>query len=191
MLPTSITAYRKELNQCFEELDEAKLQAALIHIMSRGRRIFILGNGGSAATASHMAVDLAKIDVIGYPRLQVISLTDNLGLTTAIANDISYTEIFTEQLKNLVSYKDIVIAISVSGNSPNVLSAARYAKKRGAKVIGFIGFNGGNLKELVDVDITVSSKNYGVVEDFHLSLNHIISQFIKRFREKDEAWHVL
>jgi D-sedoheptulose 7-phosphate isomerase len=160
--------------------------------MTRRSKIFIIGNGGSASTASHMAVDLAKgTQVKGYPSLRVISLTDNVGMITAWANDLAYEEVFTEQLKNLLSYKDVLIAISASGNSPNILSAVRYAKSRGAATVGFIGFGGGKLKDLVDVDITVSSHNYGVVEDFHLTLNHIISQFIKQFRERREAWHLI
>lgn len=192
MLPTNIIAYRKELSRCFDELDQEKLQRVLIYLMTRRSKIFIIGNGGSASTASHMAVDLAKgTQVKGYPSLRVISLTDNVGMITAWANDLAYEEVFTEQLKNLLSYKDVLIAISASGNSPNILSAVRYAKSRGAATVGFIGFGGGKLKDLVDVDITVSSHNYGVVEDFHLTLNHIISQFIKQFRERREAWHLI
>jgi|SRR5271157_1323417 len=191
MLPTNIAAYRKELNQCFDELDQAKLERVLVQLMRRESKIYIIGNGGSASTASHMAVDLAKgSQVEDYPSLRAISLTDNVGMITAWANDLTYEEVFTEQLKNLLTHKDVVIGISASGNSPNILSAIRYAKKRGAMTIGFAGFGGGRLKDLADIDITVSSHNYGVIEDFHLSLNHIISQFIKGFRERREVWHL-
>jgi len=192
MLTPNIAAYRKELNQCFDELDPSKLEQVLVQLMRRESRIFVIGNGGSAAAASHMAVDLAKgSQVEGYPPLRATSLTDNTAMITAWANDSEYGEVFTEQLKIMMSHKDVVIGISASGNSPNVLSAIRYAKERGATTIGFIGFDGGKLRELVDIDITVSSRNYGVVEDFHLVLNHLISQLIKKFREKGEAWHLL
>jgi histidinol-phosphate phosphatase family protein len=106
-------------------------------------------------------------------------LTDNVGLITAWANDANYESVFEEQLENLLEPKDVVVAISASGNSLNVLRAAELARKRGAVTIGLIGFGGGQLKNLVDVDITVSSRNYGQVEDFHLSVNHILSQYVK------------
>jgi D-sedoheptulose 7-phosphate isomerase len=189
MLETKIAAYRKELQQCFDEIDPKKLEEIVVYLLKRGRTIFILGNGGSASTASHMEVDLAKGTLVaGYPRLRVISLTNNMAVITAWANDVGYEVVFTEQLKSLMKRDDIVIGISASGNSPNVLSAMRYAKEQGAITVGFIGFGGGKLKDLVDIDITVSSHNYGVVEDFHMSLNHIISQFIKEFFEEGEQW---
>ena len=184
-----IATHHKELEQCFDELRPATLEQIAMEILKRGRTIFILGNGGSASTASHMAVDLAKgAQVEGYPRLRVISLTDNIGMITAWANDANYGVIFEEQLKSLMKHGDVVIGISASGDSPNVLSAMKYAKDLGAVTIGFIGFGGGRLKQLVDIDVTVSSHNYGVIEDFHLSLNHIISQFIRQFLEGGERW---
>jgi len=185
-----IAEYRKELNQCFDELDLKKLERVVIELNKRGRTIFILGNGGSASTASHMEVDLAKgAQVKGFPKLRVISLTNNISAITAWANDDSYEVVFEKQLEIMMRRDDLVIGISASGNSPNVLAAIKYAKKNGATTVGFIGFGGGKLKELVDIDITVSSRNYGVVEDFHLILNHILSQFIKKHREGDEHWN--
>jgi histidinol-phosphate phosphatase family protein len=106
-------------------------------------------------------------------------LTGNVGLITAWANDTNYDSVFEEQLENLLEPRDVVVAISASGNSLNVLRAAEFARKRGAVTIGLIGFGGGELKNLVDIHITVSSRNYGQVEDFHLSVNHILSQYIK------------
>ena len=184
-----IATYRKELQQCFDELRPATLEQIATEILKPGRTTFIFGNGGSASTASHMAVDLAKgAQVEGYPRLRVVSLTDNTAMITAWANDASYYFVFEEQLKSLMKRGDVVIGISASGDSPSVLSAMIYAKENGAVTIGFIGFGGGKLKQLVDIDVTVSSRNYGVVEDFHLSLNHIISQFIRQFLEGGEQW---
>lgn len=188
-MQAKITTYRKELNQCFDELDFKKLEQVVIHLNKRGRTIFILGNGGSASTASHMEIDLVKgTQVNGFPRLRVISLTNNMAAITAWANDVHYQNVFQEQLEGLMRRGDVVIGISASGNSLNILQAMAYANMNGAVTIGFIGFNGGVLKHMVDIDITVSSQNYGVVEDFHLSLGHIISQFIKQHREGGEHW---
>ena len=184
-----IAEYRKELNQCFDELDPVVLERIVIAMLGRGRTIFIIGNGGSASTASHMAIDLTKgTQVEGGHRLRVISLTDNVAALTAWANDSSYNDVFTEQLKVLAKRDDILIAISVSGHSENVIEAVSWANKHGVGTIGFIGNDGGELKTLVDADITVSSRNYGVVEDFHLSLGHILSQFIRKHIEGGEHW---
>ena len=185
---TDIVDYKKELDSCWNELVPGKLERIISQLMKRDTHIYIIGNGGSASTASHMAVDLAKgTQVKGFPSLRVTSLTD-CAMITAWANDTSYDHVFEEQLKTCLRSQDTVIAISASGRSLNVVDAVSYAKVVGATTIGFIGFKGGVLKHLVDYDITVSSKNYGVVEDFHLSLNHMIAQFIKRFRERGEKW---
>ena len=188
-MQTKINQYRLDLEECFDELDYEKLKKIVIHLMHLGTTIYIIGNGGSASTASHMETDLAKTTSLdGYPKIKAVSLTNNTSLITALANDLSYETVFVEQLKGFLKHGDIVIGLSVSGNSPNILAAMKYAREKGAVTIGFIGFGGGKLKDLVDIDITVSSCNYGVVEDFHLSLNHILSQFIKEFREEGEKW---
>jgi D-sedoheptulose 7-phosphate isomerase len=185
---TDIVDYKKELDSCWNELVPGRLERIISQLMKRDTHIYIIGNGGSASTASHMAVDLAKgTQVKGFPSLRVTSLTD-CAMITAWANDTNYNHVFEEQLKTCLRSRDTVIAISASGRSPNTISAVQYAKKVGATTIGFIGFGGGVLKGIVDHDITVSSKNYGAVEDFHLSLNHTISQYIKRFRERGEKW---
>lgn len=188
-MQNKIRSYRKELNRCFDELDPKILERIVITMLGRGRTTYIIGNGGSASTASHMAVDFTKGTQIekGH-RLCVASLTDNVAVLTAWANDVSYNGVFTEQLKVLAKRDDILIAISASGNSENILEAVRWANEEGLGTIGFIGFGGGKLKSLVDADITVSSRNYGVVEDFHLSLGHILSQFIRQHLEGGERW---
>ncbi len=180
-------SYLRGLVECHQEISREKLEHIVELLMDayrHGRKFFILGNGGSASTASHMACDFGKGTVIpGKPRLRVISLSDNMALLSAWANDASYEVVFKEQLENLLEPGDVVLGISASGNSPNVLRAMEYAKQHGAVTIAFVGFGGGKLKGLVDVDITVSSKNYGQVEDLHLTLNHIVSQYLKeRFR---------
>ncbi len=178
-----VSRYRKGLEQCYDELPIEKLER-LAQILSKarsmGRRVFFLGNGGSASTASHMAVDFGKgVAISQQRRLKALSLTDNVGLITAWANDASYSGIFREQLENLLEPLDVVVAISASGNSPNVLEAVEFARSRGAVTIGLIGSGGGRLKELVDIDITVSSRNYGQVEDVHLTIDHILSQYLR------------
>lgn len=188
MLATSVfsdqaSSYLQDLRACFLELSLDRLEDVLrilLRAQQDGRKVFILGNGGSASTASHMACDLGKgASVPGKPRLRVISLADNPALLTAWANDASYEVIFEEQLQNLLESGDVVVGISASGNSPNVVRAIEYAKRRGATTIGFSGFGGGRLRELVDTDVTVSSRNYGQVEDLHLVLNHILSQSLR------------
>ncbi len=124
--------------------------------------------------------DLGKgAAVEGKQRLRAISLTDNVALATAIANDIGYESIFKEQLVNLLNEGDVVIGLSASGNSPNVLEAIRYAKDKGAIAIGLIGFGGGVLKEIADKSIVLSSRDYGMVEDSHLILEHLLSRLAK------------
>ena len=142
--------------------------------------VFIMGNGGSAATASHFACDLGKGTICeGKPRFRVVSLNDNMPLITALSNDFGYDRVFIEQLMNLINPGDLVISITGSGNSPNILKAVEYAKRQGAKTIGLIGFGGGKLKKMVDEHITISNTNYGQVEDIHLILAHAISQYFK------------
>jgi len=155
------------ITQVVDILDEAR---------GKGRRVFIFGNGGSAATASHFASDLAKGAIRpGKPRLKAFALTDNVPLLSAWANDSTYENIFAEQLENFIEAEDIAIAISGSGNSVNVLNGVKKAKAKGATAIGFIGFGGGKLKELVDVAVVVPSYNMKQVEDIHLLLEHIIT----------------
>jgi D-sedoheptulose 7-phosphate isomerase len=181
LLRDFVTFYQQGLDSYYRELSLEKLQQALDLIAQahpQGRKVFFLGNGGSA---SHTSCDFRKGTACpGIPRLRVIALTDDMPLITAWLNHAEYDAIFKEQLENLLDSGDIVIGISTSRNSPNVLRAIEYAKQHHATTIGFIGFGGGKLKDMVHVDITVSSTDYGVVEDFHLCLNHILSQYFKR-----------
>ncbi len=148
---------------------------------AKGNRIFTFGNGGSAATASHFASDLSKGAMCpGKPRIKAFALTDNIPLLSAWANDTAYENIFGEQLENLVEAGDIAIAISGSGNSQNVLNGVKVAKAKGASTIGFIGFDGGKLKSLVDLAVVVPSDNMEQVEDIHLLLGHIITTCLRK-----------
>lgn len=145
--------------------------------------VFIMGNGGSAATSSHFVSDLAKGTIVdGEKRFRAIALTDNIPLITAWSNDSDYSDIFAEQLKNLLRPGDIVIGISGSGNSKNVLKAIDYASKNGAKTIGFVGYDGGKLKNMVDVCILADIHYMQKAEDVHMLLEHMLTSAI---RERD------
>lgn len=147
----------------------------LLESAHRGRKVFICGNGGSASTASHFACDLAKnTRTAGAPSFRVIALTDNIPLMTAWANDTGYDNIFAAQLDPLVEPDDVVIGISCSGNSANVLKAMAVARQRGATTIAFTGDHGGRLKEMVDLCIQVPSPRIEQQEDVHLILEHCI-----------------
>lgn len=142
--------------------------------------IYIIGNGGSAATASHMVNDLGiGLKRRGLKNLKVQSLADNTPVCTAIANDIGYENIFYMQLKDTIVKDDVLVAISCSGNSPNITNAVLYAKEIGACVIGVTGFDGGELKKLSDINFHVETKtgNYGLVEDVHMILDHMIYSY--------------
>lgn len=174
-----IDAYLSELEQVIRSLSRDEVRAVADVLMDAWRarvQVFILGNGGSAATASHMMNDLNKYTLVeGRPRFRAISLTDNVPLMTAIGNDLSYADIFVEPLKNLMQAGDLVIAISASGNSPNIVKAAEYAKMNGAKIIGFCGRPGGRLAELADLKVIIPSDRIGQQEDGHMILDHVLS----------------
>lgn len=139
-----------------------------------GKHMYSFGNGGSAVTASHLITDLNKTLFLcgGHP-FHGACLNDNIGLLTAIANDIAYAEVFAQQVKSVVREGDLVLAISGSGNSPNILRGIQEAKQRGASTIGLCGFDGGALKPLVDVAVHVPVNDMQIVEDLHLSFVHI------------------
>ena len=139
----------------------------------RGGTVFVLGNGGSAATASHFVCDLAKgTRIDGLPAFRVVSLTDNVPLMTAWANDTSYDRVFAEQLSALVRPGDVVVAISASGNSRNVLAATRVARQLGATTIALTGQSGGRLGRLAELTIRVPARSVEQVEDAHLAIAH-------------------
>ena len=143
-------------------------------------RIFIIGNGGSSATASHMVNDLgAGLRRRNLRNFDVLSLNDNSPVVSAIANDIGYENIFFMQMKGLLNPADVIVAISCSGNSPNIVKAVGYAKKIGCKVIGLTGFDGGQIKQKSDIcfHINVPNGEYGLVEDAHMILDHIIYSY--------------
>lgn len=181
-----IKTYLSEVVKTISELPLDEIVRAVETIaqaQQNGKGIFLFGNGGSAATASHFAGDL-QIGTIsqGKPRIKANALTDNVPVLLAWANDTAYENVFAEQLENLAEAGDIAIAISGSGNSPNVLKAVKKAKSKGAATIGFIGFKGGKLKDLVDISVIVPNNVIEQIEDIHLLVGHIITLCL---REKE------
>ncbi len=178
-----IQAYISHLQNVLARLKVADVRRSIDVIMeayTAEKQIFVIGNGGSASTASHVACDLGKgTSLPGRPRFRVISLTDNVATMTAWSNDVSYEDVFVEQLKNLVNPGDVVIGISASGNSENVLRAMRHAREIDCRTIGWSGFGGGALAALCEVNVVVDSDRYGPVEDVHLILNHILHAWIQ------------
>lgn len=162
---------RQTIAEVVEILERARVQA---------RQVFIIGNGGSASTASHFVCDLAKnTRRAGSPHFRAIGLTDNMAIFSAYANDEGYDSVFAQQLANLILPGDIVIGISASGNSQNVINAIHEAKNHQARTIAFTGFDGGQLGPLVDINIHVKSDIIEHVEDIHLMLEHMIVKALK------------
>jgi D-sedoheptulose 7-phosphate isomerase len=152
----------------------------LLDARKENKMVYIMGNGGSASTASHFVGDLSKGTIVeGYPRFRVMALTDNIPNMLAWGNDSCYADIFVEQLKNLLNPGDIVIGISGSGNSENVLRAIEYANNNGAVTIGWSGFGGGKLKNLAQISLIIPSNYMQRIEDIHLLLEHLITSLIR------------
>ncbi len=178
--------YRSQEVAQWEALDldaVARLADLLLEAERRGRHVFVMGNGGSAATAASIAVDFSKTaSRPGHRPLKCLSLSENTAFITAMSNDHTFDDIFVQQLKNLLEPGDVVIFISGSGNSVNLIKAAMFARAKRAKTAALLGFDGGKLKALVDVPVIVPSEHYGVVEDLHLSISHILTFFLHQRR---------
>lgn len=178
-----VGAYLTELHEAMRAVLSPALEEAvgvLLAARERGSMVYFCGNGGSASTASHWALDLSKNT--RHPvkgRFRTGCLVDSLGLVTAWSNDNGYDQVFLEQARTLLRPGDVLVAISGSGNSPNVLHAVDYAREIGCPVIGLIGFDGGRLRERVDVALVVPGRNIEQAEDGHLILNHAICTAIK------------
>jgi D-sedoheptulose 7-phosphate isomerase len=189
-----VAAYLDRVRCAIDALPRARLVALgemLFRAYQNGKQVLTLGNGGSASTASHMAADIGKNTIAAnMRRFRIISLNDNMAMVSALANDTGYENVFSEQLKNLVQPGDLLIVTSGSGNSPNVLNAIRCARSHSAEVAGLLGFDGGQAAKLVDLPIIVPSDDYGVVEDVHLMINHIMVDHFKRRLAEDQPWVV-
>ncbi len=174
--------YLKRLKDVLDSLDLNVFEEMVRTIMeaySRGAQIFVMGNGGSGSTASHLACDINKGCCIDLEKkFKMICLNDNVPTMLALANDLSYQVVFEEQLKNFFNRGDLVIGISGSGNSQNVLRAVGYASANGGKTIGWSGFGGGQLAEIVDLPFVVQSDDMQQVEDAHMVVAHMIMQSV-------------
>jgi D-sedoheptulose 7-phosphate isomerase len=176
--------YLKELKEVldifphdrFEEIGKTLLSA-----YEQEKQVFIMGNGGSGATASHFVCDINKGSCLELEKkFKVICLNDNVPTILAYANDLSYDKIFVEPLKNFLQPGDVVIGISGSGNSENVLQAISYAKEKGAKTIGLCGFDGGKLAQIADIPLVVAINDMQKVEDVHMVVVHMLMQYLCR-----------
>ena len=178
--------YINNLISLLQTIDIKKIEEIVDKLQnSKNNTIYLIGNGGSAATASHMANDLGVgLKRRGCLNLNVISLCDNASINLALANDIGFENIFYMQLKDTIKKDDVLIAISCSGNSLNIVKAVHYAKEKEATVIGVTGFDGGELKKICDINFHVPTKKgeYGLTEDIHMILDHIIFSY---FLQKD------
>jgi D-sedoheptulose 7-phosphate isomerase len=161
----------EQIVQVVDLLHEARLNQ---------RQVFVMGNGGSASTASHMVCDLMKnTRSQDLPNFRIIGLADNMPVFSALANDEGYENVFAAQLESFVRPDDVVVAISASGNSPNVLKAVELANRAGARTVGMTGFDGGKLGKMVDIHLHVPSHIIEHVEDIHLVLEHLITRILR------------
>lgn len=180
----SLEDYTRELKYTLDRLALELVEEVvdcLHQARMNGQQVFVIGNGGSAATATHLACDLGKNTVSAHaPRFRVISLTDNMAVFSAIGNDLGYENVFAEQLANLVQPGDVVIAISASGNSPNVLKAIKLAKLHEARTIGWSGYDGGKLATLVDIPVVVPNHCIEQIEDIHMMLGHMVTTAVRQ-----------
>lgn len=177
-------AYFSKIKDAAATTDMEKLRQAaniLSKVYSDGGMVYSCGNGGSAAIANHLVCDHCKLvqsDTNLTPR--IVSLSATIEMITAIGNDISFDEIFVYQLRSLAKPGDALITISSSGDSENIVRATRWAKENGLSVISMTGFSGGRSAEIADVNLHIAADNYGIIEDVHQSLMHILAQYIRQ-----------
>ena len=178
-----VKSYVDQLNEVLNALPSEKfleINKTLLEARETGKQIFVIGNGGSAAAASHMVCDFNKnTREAGKKRMRAICLNDNTPSVLAYANDEGYDIIFSEQLLSLGQSGDILIAISGSGNSANIIKAIETARQMNIKVIGLTGFKGGKMKELTDICLVVPSGSMEMIEDVHLIINHILAGLLR------------
>ena len=174
--------YYRRFTEVLETFDRAPMVGVLKtleRVRDNGGTVWVAGNGGSAAIADHTVCDATKgTHVDGQPALRTISLNSNVAMLTALANDIGYEDVYRRQLAYYLKPNDAVLLVSSSGNSPNVVEACRYALDRGVPTIAFVGFGGGELRELADHVVWIPVDNYGIAEDTHQSLIHVITQYL-------------
>lgn len=190
----SFSQYLERLNSLMQQVDPNEVEAmidAITDAYTNGTMVFLIGNGGSGANASHFCEDLGKgtlCDFENQKRLKVLSLTDNTPYILAWANDTSYDRIFVEQLKNIANKGDLLIAISGSGNSPNVIKAVEYANRIGMITFGMTGYDGGKLRQIAHKCLHVPKHHMGDVESVHaVCIHYILETLYTRFKEMYES----
>ena len=180
-----ISEYLEMEKKTIESLNREELLSvvnAFLDVYEKEGTIYVFGNGGSASTASHMANDYNKgLNEFLDKKFRFVCLNDNVATLMSIANDISYEEVFRMQLRGKLEEKDLVVGISGSGNSMNVINAISYAKEMGVKTVGLCGYEGGKLKALSDVVLHVNLNNMQIVEDIHLIFNHLLMYVWQRY----------
>lgn len=184
--------YFDYLGEIMSKMDTGQIAAmieAMIQARERGAKIFFVGNGGSAATASHFANDIAIGTRSWDKPFKALSLCDNVAVLSAVGNDDGYDQIFVQQLTILMEKNDLLVAISASGNSPNVIKAVEYANANGGITIGLTGFDGGELKKAASMNVHVPSSKgeYGPVEDMHMVLDHLVGAYLKQYSQKNQG----
>ncbi len=186
-----LRSYSERVGQAVQSVSPEKMDLVLSVLKDKllhGSHIFSAGNGGSAAIAAHLCCDWVKgTRMEGEPSLKVHSLMENTSMLTALANDMSYEEAVSEQLKIYARSGDAVVLISCSGNSPNIVRAAQTARSMDIDVISLTGFDGGKLMSLSDINLHVAVQNYGMVEDCHQQLMHVLAQYLYLWRVKEAA----
>ncbi|HYF13585.1 MAG TPA: SIS domain-containing protein [Phycisphaerales bacterium] len=180
MMINSGDAYFAEMARAAATIDRAAVDRyvnALFDCWKRDACVHIFGNGGSHANASHTVADFVKTAMVtGKRRLRALCMSDNLPMLTAVGNDIAYADSFAFQLESYARKGDLAVAISCSGNSPNILKAAEWAKANGLTLVALTGLRGGKIGPMADIHINVASENFGVIEDLHMSVGHIAAQ---------------
>jgi D-sedoheptulose 7-phosphate isomerase len=183
----SYLTYLAEMAKQINEVELGQFVDVILKARDRGSAVYFIGNGGSAATASHFANDIQIGTRSAGKPFRVQSLTDNVAILTAVGNDYGYEHIYVKQLEALVVENDVVVAISASGNSPNVIRGIEFAKTKKCITVSLTGFDGGQLQKMTDLNVHVPSNKgeYGPVEDFHMIFDHIIGTYLmyhcKRF----------
>jgi D-sedoheptulose 7-phosphate isomerase len=179
-------AYLAYLQTVLQRIDPGEIEQfirTLLDARERGTTVFFIGNGGSAATASHFANDVS-IGTNDYDKpFRALSLTDNVSVLTAIGNDFGYEQIFVRQLRVLAQKGDVVVGISASGNSPNLISAFEYARSREIKTVAITAFDGGKLRPMADegIHVPTAPREYGPAEDAHMVLDHLVGAYLMRY----------
>lgn len=180
--------YYQRYIQVINDFDKASLEPVLdvfLNVAGNNGTLWVAGNGGSAAIGDHTVCDVTKgTHRPGQPTIKSISLSSNTAMLTALGNDISYEAVFSEQLKYYLGANDALLVVSSSGNSPNVVAACEYANQMSVPTIAFVGFKGGRLKDIAAHSVWIPVENYGMAEDAHQSLMHVITQYIMAYAKR-------